>query len=623
LNDIESRTRGTLATVPASHVPKLDLARLTGADRTRAVAETAAAFATHGYVLLQGHGIAPRLFARVYDVIERLFALSPAIKRACAPEAARGLAGYVLGDPNEGPTESEETTEMWQVQRPFADPSARHRAIPENVWPDALPELREPALALFQGLDECTLAVLAALDEAYELGPDSLVTSARDGWAILRLMRYPPRSPTTPPERLRASPHDDMCLLACYTGGSRRGLEVMQPDGSWSEVPAGEEWLLVGAGSMLEAATNGLVRPATHRVRYSETDPGVRYATPFFLLPRPDADLGPRAALETRVGVRRYPTRTAAEMLGMATGWGDDPATARHESWRTGSPPPDGRVGRISAEGGPTLRVQDIELASIAEAARAIDALLAGELGLVVVRRAFSAEQMLALRRRLERGEPPLSRFAFPEKFHARYYGANLDMAGSDLREYFDLAERFERDLRGLGGEEIDLGNALPRLLGALASGSELGRPKGPDGRPYLIASIRELLQRGYIPPHCECEQIAREPYRHLGPLLDRKTLLSWYVMIAPPEAGGELVVHELRWHEVRERYLEHERSEVNELLASERRPLLRVRAQAGDLLIFDGGRLIHEVRPVERGTRWTLGGFVARDAFGQLLHWA
>jgi hypothetical protein len=39
--------------------------------------------------------------------------------------------------------------------------------------------------------------------------------------------------------------------------------------------------------------------------------------------------------------------------------------------------------------------------------------------------------------------------------------------------------------------------------------------------------------------------------------------------------------------------------------------------------LIFDGGRLIHEVRPVERGTRWTLGGFVARDAFGQLLHWA
>src|SRR5262249_22312028 len=138
---------------------------------------------------------------------------------------------------------------------------------------------------------------------------------------------------------------------------------------------------------------------------------------------------------------------------------------------------------------------------------------------------------------------------------------------------------------------------------------------RGPDGRCYLLASVRELLDRGFIPPHCECEQLDREPYHHLGPLLDRTTLLSYYVMIDPPRGGGELLIHQLGWDEVRDQHVQGQRTEVRALIERDPRPTLRVCPLPGDLLIFDGGRWIHEVRPVQSGKRWTLGGFLARDA--------
>ncbi|MCC6874756.1 MAG: 2OG-Fe(II) oxygenase [Sandaracinaceae bacterium] len=610
----------------ATSLPVLDLGALRDGRRAEAVRETRAAFESHGYLLVEGHGIAPALFGEVYALTERLFALPESVKLDCAPESARGLAGYVLGDPNERAARASETTEMWQIQRPFEDPSARHPSIPENVWPRELSELRSPALALFAALDACAKQVLAALDEGLELraglhGSEPLAPGAEDGWAILRLMRYPPRSPETSLDRPRASAHDDMCLLTCYTGGSRSGLEVLQPDGSWARVPAGERYLLIGAGSMLHAATNGVIRPATHRVVYDPGDPGVRYATPFFLLPRPDAGVGPRL-LAASGGFPRYPDRTAANMLAIATGWTDDEAAARHDEWRTGSPAPDPRTVRVTREGATSLSFMELEVADLHRAGDVARRLFEGSLHLVLVRRAFAAEQMLALRHRLERGTPPLARLAFPAKFHAFFLGGNLDLS-DELAGYLELAARFEDDARILGGAEVDLARALPGLLSALAGGRPLDRPRGPNGQAYLLASIRELLEGGHIPPHCECEQLARAPYGDLGPRIDRTTLLSYYTMIDPPLAGGELVVHELAWDEVRGEHVQNARTEVRELLARAARPSLRVRPLAGDLLLFDGGRLIHEVRPVEKGKRWTLGGCMGRDTEGRLLFWA
>jgi hypothetical protein len=53
-------------------------------------------------------------------------------------------------------------------------------------------------------------------------------------------------------------------------------------------------------------------------------------------------------------------------------------------------------------------------------------------------------------------------------------------------------------------------------------------------------------------------------------------------------------------------------------------RGCMEVLPGVGDMLVFDGGRHYHLVTEVQRGTRWTLGGFVVfsknRD---RVLYWS
>lgn len=255
-----------------------------------------------------------------------------------------------------------------------------------------------------------------------------------------------------------------------------------------------------------------------------------------------------------------------------------------------------------------------------------LGALYERRLSALVCREVLTPTAAAALALRLEAGALEAEGVAatrFAREFEAFSYGPCLDQCEGELDGYLARVGPFEAALfavaRGVG---LELEAALGALLAALAGARPLTRPRARDGRPYSLFTVRRLPVGGRIPPHAENEQLLRAPYRELGPLLDPTAVLSWYLTLARAEQGGELALYPIAFESLDRAAFRHEHSDA-EALVRAAAPRL-VSPDAGDLLVFDGGRRVHEVLPV-RGTRarWTLGGFVARSRDGdEVLAW-
>jgi hypothetical protein len=236
----------------------------------------------------------------------------------------------------------------------------------------------------------------------------------------------------------------------------------------------------------------------------------------------------------------------------------------------------------------------------------------------LLVRAAFPAAEMGEAAARLARGSVSFDTLRFGPGFEAYMLGRGLDFA-DDLEGYLDGEAAWSASCDRLFDGLTSFEERLDQLFGSLGSPLPVTRPR-LRGRLCLPDTFRRLPPGGRIPPHAEMEQTTRPPYAELNPLLDGVTLISYFVCLAPGTAGGELAIHDLRWRDVDESVMHRGRTRVEHLL--EKAEPVRVRPDAGDLLIFDGGRCFHEVLPVLGDeTRWTGGGFLAMARDGACFY--
>jgi hypothetical protein len=102
----------------------------------------------------------------------------------------------------------------------------------------------------------------------------------------------------------------------------------------------------------------------------------------------------------------------------------------------------------------------------------------------------------------------------------------------------------------------------------------------------------------------------------HLSRLIHARNQLSFYLMVALPESGGELVIHNARYAEGPGQMLARmERTGSAAVAAIAPYGHVVPRTDVGDLLVFDAGRYFHRVAAVVgQQIRWTMGGFLARS---------
>jgi hypothetical protein len=253
------------------------------------------------------------------------------------------------------------------------------------------------------------------------------------------------------------------------------------------------------------------------------------------------------------------------------------------------------------------------------------DEIFAGQRLGAIVRRVFDAAQMERVVDRLERGETALRRYP-SEHFDGMSWGRPLVVWGDRLEGYFDDAAGFDDAAAALFAGGPGFRARVEEVLGALAGGAPLRVPAGPRGAPYLPATIRRVTPGGQIHLHCENETLGFPAMRHLATVIDPATQLSYYVVLATPERGGELLAYGVRHGVGPGRMLERmERSTEETFAAIAPWGHAALDAGVGDLLLFDAGRHFHRVSPVEgASSRWTMGGFVARTRDHRaLLYWS
>ncbi len=258
-------------------------------DPAAAAAAFGDAFGRTGFAVVADHGIDDAVIDRALAATRALFALPEAVKRRYVVPGGGGQRGLTpFGVEVAKGAALSDLKEFWHVGRDLAPGDPLRAAMPDNLWPEEVPDFRPAVTALYAALDRAGGRVLRAIALHLGLDADFFAQPTRDGNSVLRLLHYPPVTGT--PAAVRAGAHEDINVITLLLGADEAGLQLLTRDGEWRDIEAPPGTLVCNIGDMLQRLTNGRLPSTSHRVvnPSPERAAHARYSTPFFLHFRPD-----------------------------------------------------------------------------------------------------------------------------------------------------------------------------------------------------------------------------------------------------------------------------------------------------------------------------------------------
>lgn len=267
---------------------------------------------------------------------------------------------------------------------------------------------------------------------------------------------------------------------------------------------------------------------------------------------------------------------------------------------------------------GHPIELLEIDAAAVPDHGHLIEAIYRGELTGVVVRGAFAGP----------RREVAVKQLASPA-LADRWDAPNAGMKGGEIRTIGDAATPTFTHLRGpspefyaasaarhaentqtVFGELADgATDAIARVLGGLFGGRPAGPPRFDDALDWAPYNYRALDPGEQIYTHHD-NHYGLSVYEKMPADLDRGGLLSWFVTLQAPAGGGELVIYSLWGSDPNPPMLPSRFLDTAALERDYGKQVLDLKD--GDLIVFDAGRHVHRVTPVEGPRpRLTLGGFL------------
>lgn len=276
-------------------VPVLSLKAYTDgaeSERRRFIDQLYTGIKDYGFIILKDHDVEASLFRQAYDILEKFYALPTETKMKYAGVHG-GQRGYTpFGQEHAKNAAVMDLKEFWHVGREVPEGHRLAAYYPKNVWPSEIPEFRPTFEKIYFKLEEAGKALLQALTLPLDVPQHYFDNMASEGNSILRLLHYPPIPEGTDPRCLRAAPHEDINLITILPAATASGLQLKDRDGTWLDVDAEPDTLIVDAGDMLARITNEVIPSTTHQVINSpEAGRKSRYSMPFFMHPHPEAIL--------------------------------------------------------------------------------------------------------------------------------------------------------------------------------------------------------------------------------------------------------------------------------------------------------------------------------------------
>lgn len=303
---------------PAKNIPTVNLNDYTAGDgnaRARLIETLGGGLQEFGFLNVEGHGIDSSLVRGTYRLWQDFFELPEEVKRKYSgiEGGARGFTPFGIEHAKDNPLP--DLKEFWHIGQEPPEGHPYRKEYPGNVWPEEIPQIKEPTLRLYTSLERVAENLLRALAEYFDLPRETFASMMDVGNSILRVIHYPPVRPEHDPA-VRAAAHEDINLITLLCEATDSGLEILTREGEWMPVTTGEGQIVVDAGDMLSRVTNEVVPATTHRVVNPPSGTGRdRYSMPFFVHPYSACDLTILDRFVSEDNPPKYPPITGGEFL--------------------------------------------------------------------------------------------------------------------------------------------------------------------------------------------------------------------------------------------------------------------------------------------------------------------
>ncbi|KAI5118876.1 hypothetical protein M0805_003551 [Coniferiporia weirii] len=283
-------------------IPVLDYTQLHTGRKAQFVAALQHALVNVGFLYLAHPPLDPSLVAALCAYAPRLFELPQARKDALRMANSPCFLGYsrVGAELTRGaPDQREQFDFATRFGEGLWMPGAPEylRLFGDAQWPeeDDLPGFKDVMQRYLAQLEQLSYEFISLIAEALGLPASGLNTffDVRERMQHrAKVVKYPPLAPSTSSDEEFAQgvgAHFDAGFLTLLLqasvpapGEPYAGLEVQAPGGAWVPAPPKPDTLVVNFGKGLEAATRGLARATSHRVRSPPAGAAPRFSVPFF-----------------------------------------------------------------------------------------------------------------------------------------------------------------------------------------------------------------------------------------------------------------------------------------------------------------------------------------------------
>jgi isopenicillin N synthase-like dioxygenase len=296
-------------------IPVIDLtpARRSEAGAAHVAERIGQACRNTGFFQIIGHGVPTELVNTMFKVTRQFFALTADAKqrvRQPAADQGRGWTGvgsegisYSLDEESAG-----DLKEKFDIGPPlprradaYYSPERSGPHFAPNLWPAELPALRAPWELYYGHLAQVGDELMRLCARALGASPEYFDDKLDRAVSGLRAIYYPDQPEPPLPGQLRAGVHTDYGSLTLINAEDRPGgLQVLDRDGEWLDVPVIADALMVNIGDLLAEWTADRWPATLHRVvnpprqQAMESD---RLAFAFYLHPNYDALVEPLPGL--------------------------------------------------------------------------------------------------------------------------------------------------------------------------------------------------------------------------------------------------------------------------------------------------------------------------------------
>jgi len=275
--------RDIVAAMSFQDIPVVSLAGWTApsadraafADRLRAICHEV------GFFQLVDHGVSPTFVDAYFDALHRFFALPDETKARIEKINSPWFRGWerVGAELTDNAVDHREQVDVWTDLPPHSLDTlpAYARLEGPNQWLDeaTLPGFRALVEQFQDEMGRVADELMAAMSLGLGLPPDHLdAVFGEHRSSLVKLIHYP----ATPPGEAGVNAHHDTGFLTLLWQHGVSGLQALNQDGAWVDVPPTPGAIVVNLGEILQSMTGNYFVATTHRVIAHEE----RYSSAYF-----------------------------------------------------------------------------------------------------------------------------------------------------------------------------------------------------------------------------------------------------------------------------------------------------------------------------------------------------